>query len=850
MLRFLIALLIFGFAYPVNAFFVAGRRDVTPMGETSLNTGQTYGANVLRAFLFDEGSGSTVNDYSTEAKDATLSNATWGDQGVTIDGDTEYVYCESPTTADYTNSFSFFFVFRSTGTSGAGNSEYGKFFVHDTADSDLQIYRYASDTSIRAQIDGQTLDFGATADVWDTYSHTILVTFDDDSDANQVCLYIDGALEACDTSETFSIPTLTTDADLGIGNRSAAAGGSRPINGIVSLAMIWTTELDADDAASLHASPYQMFDNPPSRTWYEEEQESYIETHYVTQSGAGSQNGTSEANAWPLYLVGTYTAATHSTSAAADGKIGPGDRILYYGTLTGTINNAVSGTQTNRIYHDGTNATINASGNAFVSTGFDYLTIQNFDFANVGDNTIELGTSESVTADHITIDTCTFGTQTGGSCYIEIKEGSSDWTFTNLTWPESLSVLQYCLPNYFYESFESYATNTNYDPDHDGNSDGVEYFRFDVNDQGYANNGNNLVLSTEESITARYGDKYFKMYVTIDDCDTIYEDAYKTYATLESPELTSNLYFNSNDGTEYWIGYSLWIPSDYYLERYHSGVYQLFDGSNGAQLLVKTFGTDDQTTDGGWDYNVNYSATSGSGELFESWEGDKGSWVDIVFQFVLYDEDNANARMNFYKNGVVSAIRPNGQDNIETDSTKVYFDFVQYNSGFANCNGLTAEQCEAYVYQCAVDPFVAFERALWIDEFRFKYASMGENSYCDVAPPIWSSAPTITNPTQGETGISLTETLTYGAYADHRTDGQSCFDRTTTEIQIDEDGGDWSTLVYHNTNAGATSQVLLGTTLDAGTTYQMRVRHISLRAGTTDTYDGVWSTVHDFTTAP
>jgi hypothetical protein len=588
---FIIVLAICLIPISANALLVAGRRDVSPMGVTSLNTGSTYGANVLRAFLFNEGTGTTVKDYSTEEEDATLSNATWGDQGVTIDADNKYVYCVSPTTAEYTDSFAYFFVFRSTGESGAGNSEYAKLFVHDTADDDLQIYRYASDTSLRAQIDGQTLDFGTTTDIWDTYSHTVFITFDDDADANEACLYIDGVLEACDTSETFSIPTFvnTEPPDLlGIGNR---APGERPINGIVSLALGMTGKYDGDDAAALHAAPYQMFNNPPARTWYSEPAgPTYIETHYVTQSGAGAQDGTSEADAWPLYVVGTYTSGTHSSNAAADRKIGPGDRILYYGTLTGTINNAVSGVQGNRIYHDGTNATINSTGSAFVSTNFSYLTVQNFDFANTGDTTILLGSGSSNTAENVDITSCTFGTQTSGNFYIYADTNSYGTYVSGCTFPAYNGVQAWSYPltygsSYYvgFEEDEGFLPDGFFDM---GNARG-----FDVN-LNYSDNGYSTVEDySSDSITARYGDQYWKLGTTIDDCGTIFDDAYKEYGTWEgwnggSP---SNI-MHTNDGTEYWIGFSLWIPSDYYLERYHSGVFQLFDSTNGVQMIVKPLG--------------------------------------------------------------------------------------------------------------------------------------------------------------------------------------------------------------------------------------------------------------------
>jgi hypothetical protein len=70
-------------------------------------------------------------------------------------------------------------------------------------------------------------------------------------------------------------------------------------------------------------------------------------TYHVTQSGAGSANGTSEASAWSL---SSYNNASNwSATPATSGKISPGDTVMMYGTFTATIGAPGSGASGNLI---------------------------------------------------------------------------------------------------------------------------------------------------------------------------------------------------------------------------------------------------------------------------------------------------------------------------------------------------------------------------------------------------------------------------------------------------------------------------------------------------------------------
>ena len=104
------------------------------------------------------------------------------------------------------------------------------------------------------------------------------------------------------------------------------------------------------------------------------------ETFYVTQSGAGSQNGSSIANAWSV--VNFETSGNWGVSA---GQIDAGDTVCFSGTVTtGNIDFFGDGTSGNPIVIDGECPSIAAlnlqssvTGGGFRPDGDDYLTIKN-----------------------------------------------------------------------------------------------------------------------------------------------------------------------------------------------------------------------------------------------------------------------------------------------------------------------------------------------------------------------------------------------------------------------------------------------------------------------------------------
>lgn len=79
--------------------------------------------------------------------------------------------------------------------------------------------------------------------------------------------------------------------------------------------------------------------------------QTYTETHYVTQSGAGSKTGRSLSNAWALSNFNNT--ANWSTVKAVDGKIGPGDVVFFNGNFTDRVIITRGGSSAGSITLDG-----------------------------------------------------------------------------------------------------------------------------------------------------------------------------------------------------------------------------------------------------------------------------------------------------------------------------------------------------------------------------------------------------------------------------------------------------------------------------------------------------------------
>src|SRR5210317_1248675 len=76
------------------------------------------------------------------------------------------------------------------------------------------------------------------------------------------------------------------------------------------------------------------------------------ENHYVTQSGAGSQNGSSLANAFSVSDFNT-SGNWDSNVDTDNNVIGPGDTVFFSGTITTPVSVQGDGTSGYQIILDG-----------------------------------------------------------------------------------------------------------------------------------------------------------------------------------------------------------------------------------------------------------------------------------------------------------------------------------------------------------------------------------------------------------------------------------------------------------------------------------------------------------------
>ena len=112
---------------------------------------------------------------------------------------------------------------------------------------------------------------------------------------------------------------------------------------------------------------------------------------WVSQSGAGAQDGTTQAKARPLSYYGNVL-----NWGGGGTKIDPGDTVCLTGTITGALTPQGSGSAGNVITIDGTNATLSTGTGASISSK-SYLTFDHLTWANGMTDSIDLTSSSNIT---------------------------------------------------------------------------------------------------------------------------------------------------------------------------------------------------------------------------------------------------------------------------------------------------------------------------------------------------------------------------------------------------------------------------------------------------------------------
>lgn len=392
------------------------------------------------------------------------------------------------------------------------------------------------------------------------------------------------------------------------------------------------------------------------------------------------------------------------------------------------------------------------------------------------------------------------------------------------------------------QDFESEALDQRYPADETGCSDDIYW-----SNNNPKVNCDNII---RDDITARFGTKYSDTFCDwVDGTDTEVARSQRAQTTFGRASGWSECNeMEYNDGTEYWFGWSVYIMPDYYEEYYPHMIFE-FTTTGSYIPLALYFGggeTQDSTPNHSWRWCAYYDGGLHCNDFSNDndWRDEKGQWADIVIQARFYTTDDANATIKVWKNGVIQYSRSGG-DNVDGGgaifSMPLLYNIYNSDSYLPHTLWIRA----------ADDSLGATSkwRETPVDELRITEQTEGSGTYnyCSVTPPIWPVTPVIQYPTADADGINTTVTVTYSGYSDHRSDSQSCFAYTTTWVEVDEDGGDWGTLVYDSGWVDSeTSNEVSG--LAYNTKYQMRVTHRSLRSGTADTYDSTTSGIIDFTT--
>ncbi len=125
----------------------------------------------------------------------------------------------------------------------------------------------------------------------------------------------------------------------------------------------------------------------------------FATSYFVTQSGAGSKDGTSSSNAWP---VGSFNSSRVPTG---------GDTVFFSGAFTSGVNPGSSGTSANRLTLDFTAATLNSGGISLSSVS--YLTVNGGTFGS--SNTGTLIDFAGAQSHDVTINGWTYAGPAGGT---------------------------------------------------------------------------------------------------------------------------------------------------------------------------------------------------------------------------------------------------------------------------------------------------------------------------------------------------------------------------------------------------------------------------------------------------
>jgi hypothetical protein len=415
--------------------------------------------------------------------------------------------------------------------------------------------------------------------------------------------------------------------------------------------------------------------------------------------------------------------------------------------------------------------------------------------------------------------------------------------------------------NWHYQGFENETINTiaeciAADTGNDPVSDCFDQGSAGGLDWGPADQDCYSVVST--TYTAREGSKHLTLGCRWPgDGDYDYKWI-RSYLYAEGTDLNQNNRLTYDDGTEYWLGWSQYVPSGYADQTRGSGIWQGFGGLWGGGSctpdswvhIIGNYGGDSDC--GGYCSDgdkMTYDSRPGSDTTDSvTWQSHKGYWIDWMIQMRLYDSAVAGSRFRIYKNGVLWAGSANDDTATlhQTDCTLV-INWMDYNAWgdrcsdwggeppttLIDCTGCSAGYFEEdSPYDCDT---AGWTRETIIDSIRFvKYASgqASDTNYDDVAPAIYPAKTDVTSPADqaADVDIDLDVTVTTSAYTEQANpaDPLGIFSHRQTDWRLCADS-ECNTVITSSLNdtSNLVSWTIDKSNFATATTYYVEVTHES-----------------------
>lgn len=233
-----------------------------------------YAQNLVLCLLFNEGGGGKAYDLSGYGNHGTLTNMAnpstatsgWAAGGGCIyDGENDYLGMGNVLDFERTSSFSIGLWFKGAG-SNTGDFlvskqtttayEYRGYIIYvDDFDRICFMLRNESKT-------GNYIRVSTVATYTDTNRHRAVATYNGNSDASGVKIYVDGIKQTTTIIGNALSATISNSASFNIAGRNNAVGSN--FNGLIDDVRIFNRALSADEARELYSNPWRMIWKPKS----------------------------------------------------------------------------------------------------------------------------------------------------------------------------------------------------------------------------------------------------------------------------------------------------------------------------------------------------------------------------------------------------------------------------------------------------------------------------------------------------------------------------------------------------------------------------------------------------------